>query len=89
MRLAEESGMNLVASWRQSYMDSLSPFANYRFLDEYNRALDHNMDLAMDPSSAKIMKSRPDLFFYALFGYFFPSAWEPAVLLRKRIDQAE
>lgn len=84
-RLADESGMEVVASWRRSYMDTLSPFANYRFLDEYNKALDSNMDRAMDPSSAKILQRRPDLFFYAFFGYFLPSAWEPAVLLRKPI----
>jgi len=82
-RLAGETGMDLVRSWRRSYMDTLLPFSNYRFLDEFNRALDHNMDRAMDPDAAKVLLKRPDLLFYALFGYFFPSACEPAVLLRK------
>jgi hypothetical protein len=64
-------------------MDTLLPFSNYRFLDEFNRALGHNMDLALHPSSGKVVMRRPSLFFYALFGYFFPSAYEPAVVLRK------
>jgi 2-polyprenyl-3-methyl-5-hydroxy-6-metoxy-1,4-benzoquinol methylase len=83
IKLVNETEMTLITTWRRSYMDTLSPFANYRFLDEYNKALDYNMDDAMNPSSSKILLRRPDLFFYALFGYFFPSAWEPAVLLRK------
>lgn len=82
-RLAAETGMDLVGAWRRSYMDTRMPFANYRFLDEFNRALDHNMDRAMDPDAAKVLLRRPSLLFHALFGYFFPSACEPAVLLRK------
>jgi 2-polyprenyl-3-methyl-5-hydroxy-6-metoxy-1,4-benzoquinol methylase len=82
-RLAGETGMGLVASWRRSYMDTFMPFVNYRFLDEFNKALGHDMDRAMHPAAAEIMRRRPDLLFYALFGYFLPCAWEPAVLLRK------
>jgi hypothetical protein len=64
-------------------MDTLMPFANYRFLDEFNKALGHNMDLALDPSASKVVLRKPALFFYAFFGYFCPSAYEPAVVLRK------
>jgi len=85
-RLARETGMELVRSWRRSYMDTLLPFANYRFLDEFNGVLGHNMDRAMDPAAAKVLLRRPSLLFYALFGYFFPSAWEPAVLLRQPVQ---
>jgi len=82
-QLAAETGMNLVRNWRRSYMDTLIPFANYRFLDEFNAALDHNMDRAMAPDAARVLLRRPSLIFYAFFGYFAPSACEPAVLLRQ------
>ncbi len=83
--VAIEAGLKIEHSYRRSYMDTLVPFANYRFLDEFNKALGHNMDLALDPSAAKVVLRKPRLFFYALFGYFCPSAAEPAVVLRKPV----
>jgi 2-polyprenyl-3-methyl-5-hydroxy-6-metoxy-1,4-benzoquinol methylase len=82
-QVARESGVEIVTSYRRSYMDTLRPFANYRFLDEFNRALGHNMDLAFDPSSSKILFRKPSLLGYALFGYSCPTAYEPAVVLRR------
>lgn len=82
-RLALEPGLTLLRSYRRSYMDRLVPFSNYRFLDEFNRALGHNMDLAFDPDAGKVMMRHPALWFWAFFGYFFPSAYEPAVVLRR------
>ena len=81
--LGTELGLDLVASYRRSYMDTLVPFGSYRFLDEFSRALGHNMDLALDPSAGFILLRRPRLWFFAFFGYFFPSAYEPAVIFRK------
>jgi hypothetical protein len=63
-------------------MDTLRPFSNYRFLDEFNRELGHELDLALDPAAGKIVARRPKLLFYGVFGYFFPVAFEPAVVLR-------
>jgi len=83
LRLAEETGFELVRAYRRSYMDTLIPFSNYRFLDEFSGALGHDLDLALKPEAGKIMLTRPRLWFYAFFGYFFPSAAEPAVLLRR------
>jgi len=82
-RLASESGLSLLRSYRRSYMDRLVPFSNYRFLDEFNRALGHDMDRAFDPDAGKVMLKKPGLWFWAFFGYFFPSAYEPAVVLRR------
>ncbi len=81
--LGRETGMELIRAYRRSYMDTLMPFANYRFLDEFSKALGHNMDSSLDPAAARIILKRPALLFYALFGYFRPSAFEPAILLRK------
>jgi SAM-dependent methyltransferase len=81
--LARESGLAEVASYRRSYMDTPRPFSNYRFLDEFNRALGHDMDRALDPAAGGIVLRRPVLLFYALFGYLLPVAFEPAVVLRK------
>jgi choline dehydrogenase-like flavoprotein/2-polyprenyl-3-methyl-5-hydroxy-6-metoxy-1,4-benzoquinol methylase len=78
-----KAGLKLVRAYRRSYMDTWIPFSNYRFLDEFSKALGHNMDLALDPASGMVLLRRPMLWFYAFFGYFFPSAYEPAVLLRK------
>lgn len=83
-KLGIEAGLELIRTYRRSYMDTLMPFSNYRFLDEFNKALGHNMDLALDPASGKVVMRKPSLLFYALFGYFFPSAYEPAVVLRKK-----
>lgn len=76
-------GLKLIKSYTRSYMDTLTPFANYRFLDKFNKALGHNLDRVLEPSSFKILFKKPGLFFYAFFGYFFPSAYEPAVILKR------
>lgn len=78
-----ELGLELVQTRRRSYMDTFMPFSNYRFLDEFNRAHGHNLDAALAPDAAGIVARRPQLLFYALFGYFMPSAMEPSVLWRR------
>jgi SAM-dependent methyltransferase len=81
--LGTELGLGVVRSYRRSYMDTRAPFANYRFLDEFNKALGHEMDRAFEPDAGRVLLRRPQLLFYGLFGYFFPSAYEPAVIFRK------
>lgn len=76
-------GLETVQAWRRSYMDTAWPFASYRFLDAFNAALGHDMARALDPAAGKIMATHPTLWFWAVFGYAFPSAYEPAVLWRK------
>lgn len=83
-----KAGLQLIKTYRRSYMDTFVPFSNYRFLDEFSKALGHNMDLALNPASGIVLMRRPILWFYAFFGYFFPSAYEPAVLLRKDNEAA-
>ncbi|MCM2281991.1 MAG: class I SAM-dependent methyltransferase [Bdellovibrionaceae bacterium] len=80
---AEMPGFHLLRSYRRSYMDTLKPFVNYRFLDEFNRALDHEMDRAFEKDAAKIILKKPRLLLFAFLGYFFPSAYEPAIVLKK------
>lgn len=82
-QLARETGFDLIQVYQRSYMDTLIPFSNYRFLDEFSKALGHDMDLMLQPAAAKVMLRRPSLWFYAYFGYFFPSAFEPAGILRR------
>lgn len=81
--LGAELGLEIVQTWRRSYMDTLMPFSNYRFLDAFNKAHGHNLDNALAPDAAGIVARKPYLLLYALFGYFIPSAVEPAVLWRK------
>jgi SAM-dependent methyltransferase len=81
--LGLETGFSIERTYRRSYMDTLMPFSNYRFLDEFNKALGHNLDRAFDPDAGKVVLSKPRLLFHALFGYFFPSAYEPAIILRR------
>lgn len=83
IQLAEETKFEIVRAYRRSYMDTLIPFSNYRFLDEFSKALNHDLDLALQPEAGKVMLTRPRLWFFAFFGYFFPSAAEPAMLLRR------
>lgn len=80
LKLGADRRYSEQAVYTRSYMDTLFPFGNYRFLDEFSAALGHNMDLALDPGSASVVLKKPGLLFYALAGYFFPSADEPAVL---------
>ncbi len=82
-RLAAETGYAMVAHWRRSYMDTPMPFANYRFLDEFSRALGHVLERSFHPSASRVMFRRPRLWLYAFLGYLSPSAYEPAVLLRR------
>ena len=84
LTLGEESGAQVVSTYRRSYMDTLKPFANYRFLDEACRVFDRSMDDALDPWSQAIYMFTPRVWFFGFFGYFFPSAYEPAVILKKR-----
>lgn len=81
--LAAETGYVAVAQWRRSYMDTLLPFANYRFLDEFSRALGHVLERSFHPSASRVMFRQPRLWLYAFLGYFSPSAFEPAILLRR------
>lgn len=81
--LGEELGLQVIQAYKRSYMDTLMPFSNYRFLDEFNKAHGHNLDNALSPDAAGIVARKPGLLFYAFFGYFMPSAYEPAVLWRK------
>lgn len=75
--------LELVKTRKRSYMDTLMPFSNYRFLDEFNKAHGHVLDAALAPDAAGIVARRPQLLFWALFGYFLPSAMEPSVLWRR------
>jgi len=83
-RLADEFGLTVERSYRRSYQDTVRPFSNYRFLDELNGRLGHDLDRALDPKqSTAAFASSPRLWFFAFFGYFFPLAYEPAVVCRK------
>lgn len=83
LALADELGWERASCWRRSYMDTLRPFANYRFLDELSRATGHDVDAMLSPSSARLVAQSPRLLFFGFFGSFFPSAFEPAVALRR------
>ena len=83
-QLARETGFELLQTYRRSYMDTLIPFSNYRFLDEFSKALGYNLDQMLQPAAAKVMLRQPRLWFFAYLGYFFPSAFEPAVILRRQ-----
>lgn len=83
-RLCQEQGFEIQQTYKRSYLDTLMPFANYRFLDELSKALHHNMDKMLQPAEVgKVFWKRPQLVWFGLFGYWFPSAFEPAVVLRK------
>lgn len=81
---AEKMGMRIIASYRRSYLDTMIPFANRRFLEELSRSLGDILDYAYDPSRViRALIRHPHLLFYGFFGYFFPSAYEPAIILRR------
>lgn len=87
-RLIREAGLELILSYRRSYLDTLRPFCNYRFLDELNKSLGHSLERALDPAASfRVVSRTPRLWFFAWFGYFFPSAAEPAVVALKPAQQ--
>jgi SAM-dependent methyltransferase len=82
--LGHGPGLEVVRQYLRSYMDTMKPFVNYRFLDEVSRALGHNLDRMLDPSESWKAGLSPRVLAFGLLGYFFPSAFEPAVVYRKR-----
>ncbi|MBK8576171.1 MAG: hypothetical protein IPN90_11030 [Elusimicrobia bacterium] len=82
-RLGEETGFDRVARYRRSYLDTVVPFCNYRGFDEFSRALGHNLNAVIAHRSPWIFIKNPLLLFFAFFGYWFPSAEEPALILRR------
>lgn len=83
----EKNGGTIKIKYKRSYMDTLYPFANYRFLDELNFALESIMDNALNPIPMWLFIRYPSLFFFAFFGFFFPSTFEPAVIFVKRTEK--
>lgn len=82
--LSGKLGMNIVAAYRRSYLDTLIPFANRRFLEELSRVLGDSLDNLYDMRLVVgALMRHPRVLFYGFFGYFFPSAYEPAVILRR------
>lgn len=83
--LVKRDDVTLVAQYQRSYHDTRRPFSNYRFLEEINKAVGDNLDLAMDEKTTNCVFMRtPKLWFFAFFGYWFPTVIEPAVVVRKR-----
>jgi hypothetical protein len=59
-------------------MDTWRPLVNYRCLDEFNKALGHRLERAMQPAAVgRVLLRRPRLGWYAFAGYLFPSAFRP------------
>jgi SAM-dependent methyltransferase len=82
-KLADELPQSkLLANYRRSYIDTLVPFANYRFLDELARSLDYNLDRMNSSEAVTAVLLNPRTLFFGFFGYFFPTAAEPAVILK-------
>ncbi len=82
-KLCAETGMEVLASYDRSYMDTLVPFVNRRFLGEFNRTLGDVIENTFDPTAGRVFFRKPALFFFAFFGYFSVTAFEPAIILRK------
>lgn len=83
-KMIDQYAVTRVTSYQRSYHDTLRPFSNYRFLDELNGAVGHNLDNAMDEKATnRAFLRTPRLWFFAFFGYWFPTAIEPAVIVRK------
>lgn len=81
--LVLDTGLKFQKSYLKSYLDTLKPFSNYRFLNEFSRALDFDMDRALDPANSTVVMKKPLLIFWGLFGYFFPTTNEPAIIAKK------
>lgn len=76
-------GFKIVRRYRRSYMDTIFPFGNYRFLDELSRATGHNLDVMLSDETPKLITRNLRLLFFGFFGYFFPTAFEPAWIIQK------
>ncbi len=89
-QIIKQFDVDWIAQYSRSYHDTLRPFSNYRFLDELNKAVGHNLDKAMDEKiTTSVFLRTPRLWFFALWGYFFPSAKEPAVIVRKKYHDVQ
>lgn len=84
-KLVKQFDVDQLADYQRSYHDTRRPFSNYRFLDEFNKAVGHNLDLAMDEKVGnQVFLRTPRLWFFAFFGYWFPTAIEPAIIVIKK-----
>lgn len=82
-RLGKVGGFQPTKEWNRSYIDTLVPFVNYRFIEEVWRSVGNVMDRALDPAVGRKVLTSPRLLFFGFFGYFFASVQDRAVLFRK------
>lgn len=81
--LAAKLGCQTVASWDRYYLDTLWPLLNYRFVREYVRRCNNELDAIFELPRLSTLIYPPSLVFYALFGYFFAPRSEMMVIFRK------
>ena len=83
--LSAEEGFSVTALYDRWYMDSWLPCTSRRFLERFLEAHGNDVDAAWDPPRLGIILATPSLWFYALFGYLFPSSKKDhmMVILRK------
>jgi len=82
--IAEKAKLDVIARHDRFYYDTLYPTVNYRFLRTYVRRAGNFLDAAFEKPHIAMVLISPKLWFFALFGFFFPPRSEMMILFRKR-----
>ncbi len=83
--LCGESGFLEKTIFRRWFRDSWLPGTSRRFFETFMKAHGNDMESAFDPPKWSILLGTPALWYYALFGYFFPKGKQDnmMVMLKK------
>jgi 2-polyprenyl-3-methyl-5-hydroxy-6-metoxy-1,4-benzoquinol methylase len=83
--LGAEFGLQAEQSYRRFYFDTLYPGVNTRFMWTYIQKSGGFIDVCVEPPNMEIIRSSPLLWFYSLFGYFFPPRGNIMVSFRNKV----
>ena len=82
-RLFGNAGFVPIGLSRRLYFDTLLPCVNSRFIGEYSRAAGNVVDVFVEPVRFSAL-ARPQLWFFAVAGYFFPHKGNITVVYKLR-----
>jgi len=83
LRFGKRSGLEVIATYRRFYFDSLVPTVNTRFMWEYINQNGGFLDVCVQPLNLSMVFRSPRLILYALLGYLWPERGNILMSFRK------
>ncbi|HYF48449.1 MAG TPA: class I SAM-dependent methyltransferase [Planctomycetota bacterium] len=82
LELGRRAGLEPIDLWRRSYFDTVIPTVNSRFMWRYLEKCG-DIDAATESPRTGLVAISPDLWLYAIFGYFLPANDNMIVTFRR------